>query len=115
MKLQLFDKDDQTTVVVTLSQRNLLTLLHKLTLPWSLRMLYTQYCERDGRLDDDLLLVVRVEDDEEHYGKRGFGPGPMLAATEMFIAAAKSANGGNSRAESAVDEDDQPDDQGLTT
>lgn len=93
VKLQLLEEDGQMTVVVSLSRRNLLALLHKLDLPGSGRLLYTINCEREGKLADDLLLVVRPEDDLEHYGRRGFGPGPMHPLTETFIASADTAVG----------------------
>lgn len=90
MKLQLFESEHQTTVIVTLSRRNLLALLHKLEMPGSARLLLTDNCERQGKLVDDLCLVLHVEDDLEHYGRRGYGPGAMHPVTKVFIAATAS-------------------------
>jgi hypothetical protein len=85
MKLELIDaRDCGTVVVVTLSLRNVLSLLHKVELPGSARMLMSGHGYREGELADDLLLLVCVEDDGEHYRGRE-GPGVMHPETERFI------------------------------
>lgn len=74
--------------VVTLSRRNLLSLLHKLDMPGSARTLRSANCQQQG-----WVLEVRCEDDEEHYGARGFGPGEMHPETEDFLADAEGPIG----------------------
>lgn len=70
---------DTRVVSVTLSRRNLLTLLHKLDVPDSQRTI--------RRLTDDNIAVwVRAEDDAEHYGTART-PGPVHPSSETFIAA----------------------------
>lgn len=73
-------------VVVTLSRRNLLALLHKLDWPPSVRTLVNGDCYRDGQPVDDVLLVLRCEDDAEHYARRPDPPGRMHPYTEASIA-----------------------------
>jgi hypothetical protein len=77
---------DGARVVVTLSRRNLLALLHKLDWPPSARTIVNSDCYRDGEPVDDLLLVLRCEDDSEHYSRRPEPPGPMHPYTEASIA-----------------------------
>lgn len=77
---------DGNLVIVTLSRRNLLALLHKLDWPPSARMILNGDCYRDGDPIDDVLLVLRCEDDEEHYARRPAPPGPMHPYTEASIA-----------------------------
>ena len=72
-----FETSDFGYVTVTLSRRNLLTLLSKLDQRDSRRMI-TRRCE------DGTQLYVRVEPDEEHYTERE--PGPMSPESETFIA-----------------------------
>jgi hypothetical protein len=86
MRLDLLGDGEETVVRVTLSERNLLALFQKLGMPGSARTLASAHAYRDGEPVDDLLLVVEAEDDDEHYGKRGFGPGPMHPQTEQFLA-----------------------------
>lgn len=75
----------QLVVDVTLSQRNLLTLLHKLDLPGSARTLKT-----DSNVPAGCRLRVRAEDDRKHYQQRGWPPpGVMHPATEAFISEAE--------------------------
>ncbi len=77
--------------VVILSRRNLLTLLHKLDMPGSLRMFMNGDCWVDGEQVEPgvetgrWLLVLRCEDDLEHYARRKDGPGPMHPDTEAFV------------------------------
>lgn len=70
--------DRNGNVFVTLSRRNLLTLLHKLDKPGSARelMLFSPIYGA---------LSVKAEEDAEHYADRT--PGPMTEDTEAFIAA----------------------------
>ncbi len=63
-------------VLVKLSRTNLLSLLHKLDVPNSGRVL-CRNCE------DDLDLVVKAEEDEEHYEDRARGQ--MSDETEDFL------------------------------
>ena len=67
-------------VEITLSQRNLLTLLAKLAgFPPGSACTITFPC------DDGPLLVVHAESDEEHYGTRPTPPGPMHPETEARL------------------------------
>lgn len=77
---------EETAVRVVLSERNLLALFQKLSMPGSSRAIASAHAYRDGELVDDLTLVVEAEDDDEHYGRRGFPPGPMHPQTEEFLA-----------------------------
>lgn len=74
------DPDSATLsgVEIVLSRRNLLALLHKLDMEGSARTL-TGY-DTTGCVP----IVVRCENDAEHYVGRE--PGPMHSATEAFIA-----------------------------
>jgi hypothetical protein len=85
-RLEVFTVENATRVVVTLSRRNLLALLHKLDMPLSLRTLASYDSHVDGAPASDLLLVVQCEDDDEHYGRRLARPGPMHQETEDFVA-----------------------------
>jgi len=93
MKLVLTETAGRGNVVVTLSRRNLLALLHKLDLDGSARTITSRHAYRclDGRtqLVDDLLLIVRSENDDEHYGGRLFPPGVMHPDTEAFISGSR--------------------------
>lgn len=96
-RLHLINLESERRVEVVLSRRNLLALLHKLDMPGSARQLENNDCWEDGRqtpyypgeeLGSDLprtVLVLRCEDDEEHYGKREAGPGAMHPETEAFL------------------------------
>jgi AMMECR1 domain-containing protein len=75
------------TVFVALSRRNLLALLSKLDWPESARTIVNSDCYRDGRPVDDVVLVLRAEDDDEHYARRADPPGLMHPVTEVFIRA----------------------------
>lgn len=72
-------------VTVTLSRRNLLALLHKLDWPPSARTIINQDCYRDDEPVDDVLLVLRAEDNAEHYRRRPHPPGVMHPYTEASI------------------------------
>lgn len=96
-RLEISNEPDVRRVTVTLSRRNVLALLHKLDFPGSARTLENTDCYEDGaqtpwfpgeEADTALprtLLVLRCEDDPEHYGSRPVGPGVMHPATERFV------------------------------
>lgn len=96
-RLHIMNFDDERRVEVTLSRRNLLALLHKLDLPGSTRQLENNYSYEDGvetpaepevqQMSEPprTTLVLRCEDDAEHYAKRPDRPGPMHPATERFV------------------------------
>lgn len=69
-------------VVVTLSERNLRSLLAKLEghPPNSHKTITSQF-------EDGLQLIVHAETDEEHYEGRPFAPGIMHPATETAMKA----------------------------
>lgn len=90
VKLEIYE-GEVTTIVVTLSRRNLLALLHKLSIAGSARTLASRDAYRDGELVDDVQLLVRCERDDAHYGSRGFPAGPMHPQTETFIARFEAA------------------------
>jgi hypothetical protein len=92
-RLEIHTDKAQTHVVVTLSRRNLLTLLHKLDMPGSFRTITNSDCTVEGEFDPSVLLVLRCEDDVEHYAKRSEPPGVMHPASESFI----RGNGGWSK------------------
>jgi hypothetical protein len=74
-------------VVVTLSKRNLLSLLHKVDQDWSAATLMRGTNPDDPRVEP--LLVVKAETDELHYAdpdRQGYGPGRMHPETESFVA-----------------------------
>lgn len=76
MKLEVKEKE----IHITLSKRNLLTGLSKLSRESSLRTLVSY------DPDKDLSLVLKFEDDETHYGDRGFGPGPIVPEDQENVA-----------------------------
>ncbi|MGE0028051.1 MAG: hypothetical protein AB7U07_13200 [Thermoleophilia bacterium] len=80
-------------MVVTLSRRNLRSLLHKLDWPASARTITNGDAYRDGEPVGDVLLVLRAEEDEEHYARRPAPPGPMHPRTERAIADGASSAG----------------------
>jgi hypothetical protein len=84
-RLDLHVEESRRVATVTLSRRNLLTLLHKLDMPGSARTITNSDCWLNGTLDRGLTLVLRCEDDAEHYSKRPDPPGPMHPASEAFI------------------------------
>lgn len=71
-------------LVLTLSRRNLLALLHKLDWPGSAREITGGDAYFDGT-PIDFRFAVRCEDDAEHYAKRPEPPGPMHPESEQFI------------------------------
>jgi hypothetical protein len=85
-RLELRLDDAQAGVaVVTLSRRNLLTLLHKLDMRGSARTLTNGDCYLNFVPTDLLTLVLRAEDDDAHYGERREPPGPLHPASEGFV------------------------------
>jgi hypothetical protein len=89
MRLQIVQTPDGgQAAIVTLSLRNVLALAHKIQWDGSRRTLVTEFDCPDG-----WLLVVRGEDDEEHYGGRSEPPGPMHPVTEGFISGATPSSG----------------------
>ena len=56
---------------MTISRRNLVSLLHKLGQPAPQRTIVSLDVYRDGKWVDDLLLVVQAEDDSSHRHGRG--------------------------------------------
>jgi len=104
-RLHIMNLEGERRVEIVLSRRNLLVLLHKLDMPDSARQIENNDCWEDGaqtpyypgeELRSDLartVLVLRCEDDAEHYGKRPLGPGIMHPATEAFVEAQGGAAG----------------------
>ena len=96
-RLHIMNLDDERRVEVTLSRRNLLTLLHKLDMPGSMRQIENNDCWEDGQQTPwypherrtasaiHTTLVLRCENDDEHYDRRPAGPGLMHPATERFV------------------------------
>jgi hypothetical protein len=82
VRLELGDR----VVLVTLSQRNLAALLHKLTIDGSARMLFSGDVYRDGLAVEEPVLIVRCETDHEHYSGRPEPAGEMLPDSEAYIA-----------------------------
>jgi hypothetical protein len=72
-------------VVVTLSERNLLALLHKLQSPLSAGALIGGYVYAEGELVDTVRFVVVAESSEQHYADRE-PPGTMHPSTEEWLA-----------------------------
>lgn len=76
----------QIRVIVTLSRRNLLAMLHKIDMPGSARTI-----EKDFGYPTAMTLRLRCEDDAEHYLNESGSEtvaGYMHHETEAFIAAA---------------------------
>jgi hypothetical protein len=96
-RLEIVNGEPERRVIVTLSRRNLLALLQKLDMDGSFRQIENNDCYEDGQRTpwdpgEELLselaktkLVLRSEDDAEHYASRPAAPGPMHPATETFI------------------------------
>jgi hypothetical protein len=78
-------------VVVTLSRRNLAALTHKLDWPGSFRTIVNRDVHRDGAHAPEMALVLRCEDDDEHYARRRAGL--MHPDTEEFIARRAGSGG----------------------
>jgi hypothetical protein len=89
VRLRLFHHTSHASCEVTLSRRNLLALLQKLEMEGSARTLISDNCP------PGLELVVRAEDDEEHYAERAEPPGPMHPRTEAFIREREQQASGN--------------------
>lgn len=94
-RLHIMNFESERRVEVTLSRRNLLALLHKLDMPGSTRQLENTDCYEDGvqtpfspgedETPPPTTLVLRCEDDDEHYARRVLGPGVMHPDTEQFV------------------------------
>lgn len=86
-KLELNAEGGTTHVVVTLSRRNLLALLHKLDMPNSSQAISNREIFVNGERPDydDYTFLIRSESDEEHYANREAGPGVMHPTTERFV------------------------------
>ncbi len=69
-------------ITVKLSERNLLSMLHKLCMPGSAREI-TKWSE-DQPGEPSQQVAIRVATDEEVYGDRA--PGQMHPETEIFVA-----------------------------
>jgi hypothetical protein len=78
-------------VVVTLSERNLRTLMHHLALAPKNTPILSQNVYAAEQPVRGFWLVVRAEDDAAHYGKRGFPPGAMSAEAEQALAESQGA------------------------
>jgi hypothetical protein len=75
----------RSAVVVTLSRRNLLTLLHKLERGTSVCALVSGNAYRDRVEINDVQLVVTAEPDEQHYVRRD-PPGEVHPLEEAHLA-----------------------------
>lgn len=96
-RLHIMNLEAERRVEVVLSRRNLLSLLHKLDMPGSMGQIEGNDCYEDGVQTPFYIqgtgsatpwtkLVLRCEDDPEHYANRPVGPGGMHPATERFVA-----------------------------
>jgi len=103
-RVHVTNGDHERTIAVTLSRRNLLALLHKLDTPGSARTIINGDSWEDGVQTPwpgkagetalpPTLLVLRCEDDLEHYAARPQPPGEMHPQTEEYV----RKNGGWSR------------------
>lgn len=87
-RLELIEElSGHTAVIVTLSRRNLLALLHKLDMPDSAQTISNKDIFVNGEQAeyDDYTLVIHSEPDDKHYAKRALGPGVMHEETERFV------------------------------
>jgi hypothetical protein len=71
-------------IVVKLSERNLLSLLHKLVMPGSAREIIKWSEDQSGVGLPSEQVAIRVATDDEVYGERR--PGEMHPETEYFVA-----------------------------
>ena len=72
-------------IVVRLSQRNILALLHKLVMPGSAREIIKWSEDQSGVGLPSEQVAIRVATDDEVYGARR--PGEMHPDTERFVSA----------------------------
>jgi hypothetical protein len=79
MRMRLYHHTNHISVEVVLSRRNVLALLDKLGQPESTRTIGSEDCP------EDMELVVRIEDDEDHYSGRGQPPGQLEPRTADFL------------------------------
>jgi hypothetical protein len=95
-RVDVINGDRDRHIEVTLSRRNLLALLHKLDTPGSKRTIINGDSWEDGTPTPwpgkpgasalpPTLLVLRCEDDMEHYALRPQAPGEMHATTETYV------------------------------
>lgn len=90
MRMRYEEGEGVSAVIVTLSRRNLLGLLHKLDMEGSARTL-VKHGEGNGGHD---VLVVQCEDDKDHYATRPEGPpGPMHPLSEAYALAHSHEDG----------------------
>lgn len=95
MRLEL---REDGVVLVTLSRRNVLSLLSKLEQKHSARAIVMRGAYVYGVLHEDLFLAVQVEPDELHYADRE-PPGEMSPETERFLEARRDGDGPSSNEE----------------
>ena len=96
-RVHVINGDRERTIEVVLSRRNLLSLLAKLEMPGSARTISNNDGREDGvptplsadEAESSALpvttLVLRCEDDVEHYARRATPPGEMHPLTERFV------------------------------
>ena len=92
MKLEL--EPDLGLARVTVSERNLLSLLVKLRQPRSRRTLVSANVYLDGGLVDGIELSLQAEPDSLHYGGRGFPAGLISPESEALLLLVEQALGG---------------------
>jgi hypothetical protein len=102
MRLRLHHYRVHAACEVTLSRRNLLALLQKLEMLGSARTLTSDDCP------DGLELVVRAEEDEDHYRGRTAPPGPMHPRTESFLRGMGAAPAASAESEGDLDNQEVP-------
>ena len=79
MRLSFAYTEQGPAAVVLISERNLVTLLHKLGLAGS------SHCIRGDDCPSGWALLVIAQSDQQHYDGRPEPAGPMLAPTELAI------------------------------
>jgi hypothetical protein len=104
-RLHVITQEHERLVEVVLSRRNLLTPLHMLDTPGSVRQIENNDRWEDaaptpwypGEDEGGMLprptLVLRCEDGGKHYGKREVGPGSTHPASEAFAQSLGAAAG----------------------
>lgn len=83
-RTHLYHNGERIIVEVVLSRRNLLAGLQKLDDPDSARMIQNNDSSFQGEPSGAVLLVLRFENDDEHYANRE--PGMMAPDAEEYIA-----------------------------
>jgi len=84
-------------LLLTLSRRNLLAILHKLDMPDSAIRIDNGDCYVDGEPVEHFVFTLTAEDDETHYTHplrthKGYA-GPMHLETEAFIHGKRKGEG----------------------